>query len=149
MADPYAIVPSAPTYDDENQSFITYTDKGGNAYDDDTTDVQMIQFASAPDPRIASTAMDSDPTDQDPLHETDEGFGHSTFGQRMDYTESSYQDPLFLFLWLGHLVAMIGALIYQWSDAKIIVREANAGFLIISVCSIIGATLGYIWCVIT
>merc|ERR1719334_515445 len=144
MADPYAVVPSAPPYDDENQSFIKYTDKSGNAYDDDDAgDVQMIQYAS--DPRIASTAIDSDPMDQDPLHETDEGFGHSTIGQRMDYTASTFQDPFFLILWLAHLMAMIGALIYQWSDAKIVVKEANAGFFIISICAVIGAVLGYIW----
>jgi len=144
MTDPYAIVPSAPQYDDENQSFIEYTDKGGNAYDDDGDDVQMIQYAPAPDPRIASTAIDSDPMDSD-LRDGDEGFGHSTLGQRMDYAASTYQDPLFLILWAAHLMAMMAALIYFWSDTQIAVKEANAGFLIISICSVIGATLGYIW----
>merc|ERR1719361_3100157 len=63
----------------------------------------------------------------------------------MDYTASTYQDPFFLLLWLVHLATMVAALIYQWADTKIVIKEANAGFLIISICAVIGAVLGYLW----
>merc|ERR1719419_2151589 len=122
MADPYAIVPSAPAFDDENQSFINnFTEKADNAYDDEHTvgDVQLIKYASAPDPNIASSAAVID-SDHDPINEGDEGFGHSTFGQRMDYSSARYQDPFFLILWLCHLLVLVAALVYQWTDTQIV-----------------------------
>ena len=125
MADPYSAVPTAPLHDDddENQSFI-------NAYDDDLKPEPSAPFSysSAPDPTIASSIIEAPEfakleTDRLTQHDgnnydiddEDEGFGHSTYGQRMDYTSASYKDKFFLFLWIFHFLIMFIVLIYQYN----------------------------------
>ena len=162
MTDPYAPVASAPPMDDENEAFINlghpdYVVPNTSAYDDndDNVNTKLNAYSSAPDPTLSSAANgDNFPAFQNlaaqndhqtVLDEEDEGFGHSTYGQRMDYQTAPYQDKCFLFLWILHLIAMLAVLIYEWSDTQIVIKEANAGFLIVFVCAVIGVILGYIW----
>eukprot|EP01083_Nonionella_stella_P296518 1007326_1 len=139
---------------DENEAFISaskpqYISTKQTAYDDDDDDdVNKPIYSSAPDPAIASSAVEINTTEINNngiSDDEDEGFGHSTYGQRMDYTTSEYQDKFFMFLWIFHFIIMFIVLIYQWSDTKIVIKEANAGFLVVFVCSVIGVILGYIW----
>eukprot|EP01083_Nonionella_stella_P087182 242427_1 len=156
MTDPYSAV---NTNEDENIGFLnqaTYVASRPSAYDDDVS--KPMVYSSAPDPHIASSAAGDFPAfqnlgqedtqanhDHDGLDEEDEGFGHSTYGQRMDYGTSEYQDLFFMILWILHFITMFIVLIYQWSDTKIVIREANAGFFVVFICAVIGAILGYIW----
>lgn len=170
--DPYSGVASN---DNENESFInqaSYIMGNGSAYDDDDDDVNKpiksdIYSSSAPDPTIASSAAAGDYPQFEKLgaqkqqqgdiintneinDDEDEGFGHSTLGQRMDYTSAEYKDKFFMILWILHFIIMFILLIYQWSNTKLInnknlLKEANAGFLIIFVCAVLGAVLGFLW----
>ena len=130
MADPYA--PNAPLQEeeDENSAFINqpnYVVVAQNAYDDDIhASLKQNPYSSAPDPTIASSAagdwdefeklQSQQQTKQSSTNnkqiiddglQDDEGFGHSTYGQRMDYTEPIYQDKLFMLLWIAHFIVML------------------------------------------
>jgi len=150
--DPYSAVASNEAEDSANGNASYMI--SANAYDDDDDDDDVnrpINASYASDPTILASSAAGDFPEFEKIGpqigEDDEGYGHSTYGQRMDYTHAQYQDLVFTMLWLAHFFAMFVALIYEWSvhDKSIIIGEANAGFLIVFVCAVIGTILGYIF----
>ena len=120
--DPYSPIANK---NDEDESFInqpSFAIASGSAYDEDHEANKPMKaepsaafaYSSAPDPTILSSAAGGDlpefekigagnnnnnimDADKD-FDSEDEGFGHSTYGQRMDYTNAEYQDKFYVFM---------------------------------------------------